>query len=1135
MSVACITPWRWTACAASAARRLAGLAVVVAATLALSGVAAGQTTLGTIRGTVTDPQGQVVVKAAVLITDEDTGVPRVVESNDVGDYEAPNLRAGRYRIEISAPNLQTFRAEGVVLRAGETTRVDATMGVAGATEEVTVRGGGSTIQLESQAISGGLTAQQLDLLPRVSRDVQDFLFLSPNIVGDSVDGGFQFLGGRTYGASYIQDGQRSTGAIFGEIGNAAPSLDSIAEVKVLSNSYSAEYGGLAGVVVTTRRGSSRYSGTGFYDFNGNALNACTWAQTRAGLERDDPTLQTHRHRWGGTFGGPIVKNRTFFFAAYDGSDSQGSSFSSTATVPSEAMRVGDFSQASFIVRDPLTGQPFPGNVIPASRIHPSSREVLEFFYPLPNQTPLANGFGRYRSPINTSVERQRYDVRVDHEFSPNSSVFGRFGWQGRTPQESLENAFYPHLGFQDRKVSGRTFSGSWTQIFTSALLNELRGGFNVDEANRRSNFDAGALADQWGLEIPAEGRDRLGHAAFAFQGTNTPSIMRDLRQNVLRDIETTSFSLSDNVTWVTGRHSLRIGGAWSRNKILDGFSAGANEGSGQFLFNGAATGNAFSDFLLGVPFRSSAQINTRGGRPLEATADEWAAFVQDDWKISNRVTLFLGLRYEVLGNFREKNDLLINFDPATGSLILPTAAIEDYLAPGARATVPRVRAEDIGGSRALVNNDTNNFSPRVGFAWRLDEGNKTVLRGGLGYFYPTQAAQGIRDALSRAPFRYSVTRDNPVYTQAFSTGTLLTSPSFGVNGVDVDLESAEVLQYNLTLERELPGTLGVRATYMGSRMKKLLVNRDINTLPPSTTFFDPDDPSMLDRLPYPTLGAFLNVVENAGDGRFDALQFEVRRPFIGGLQFEAAYTLAYTDSNAPDLGNSSLGVIQYNPYDIEADRGPDPNVTRHRFVANAAWQLPIGRERRFLSNLPTWAESLAGGWTLSAIFQARSGHFLTPYFAYGTDPLYPANTGKAYDTINAFGEAWKPDVVGDPKGPREPGNWFNLDAFALPAPGTIGNAKRGIIQGPGTWVVNLGLYKDLVRTDGFRAEFRATLDNAFNHPQFLVSPQSPMLDLTDFLVNGIRDNGVTNTVVETGSPEQFGLGRQITLGLRLTF
>ncbi|HEY8549685.1 MAG TPA: TonB-dependent receptor [Vicinamibacterales bacterium] len=1116
-------------------QRAACLLLAAVAAIVVPGLAAAQSTLGTIRGTVTDPQKKVVAGAAVIVTDSDTGVPRVTETNEFGDYEVPNLRAGNYIVEVNAPGLQPFRAEGLVLRAGDTLRVDASLQIAGAREEVTVTAPTPSIQLESQAITGGLDSRQLVELPRTSRDFQDFLFLSPNVVGDSVDGGFQFLGGRTYGAAFIQDGQRSTGAIFGDIGNAAPGIDSIAEVKVLANSYSAEYGGLAGVVVTTRRGTGAYHGSAFYDFNGNELNARTFTQTRAGLERSDPVLDTSRNRWGGTFGGPIIRNRTFFFAAYDGSRDRSAGFSDFATVPTERMRAGDFSEANFVIRDPLTGEPFPGNVIPADRIHPASREVMNFFYPIPNQTPLANGFGRFRSPINPETDRQRYDIRIDHELSSQSSVFARYSWQSREPLTTLENPAFPALGFQDRTVKGQTLATSWTQIFSSNRLNELRVGFNLDRSNRRSRFNAGQMADRFGLEIPAEGRDRLGYPAFEFQGANSPTRIRDLRQNTLRDIKTDSFSIADSFTWLAGRHSLKMGGVFSRNHILDGFSAGANEGSGQFLFNGSFTGNSFADFLLGMPFRSTAQINTRGGRPLEATADEFAAFVQDDWKVNNALTLFLGVRYEILGNFREKNDLLINFDPVTASLVLPRAEIFDYLAPGAKATVPTVVADQIDLPRSLVRTDMNNVSPRVGFAYRVGEDNRTVIRGGIGLFYPTQAAQGIRDALSRSPFRYSITRNNPEYTRAFSTGSLVTSPSFGVNGVDFDLESAEVLQYNVTLEREIGWGLGARATYMGSRMDKLLVNRDINTVPPSTTPFDPDDPSQLDRLPYPNLGTFLNVVENAGEGTFHAMQLELRRPYRAGLQFEVAYTLAYSDSNAPDLGNSSLGVIQYDPYNIEADRGPDPNIPRHRLVANAIWEVPVGRGRSYGSSMPAWADALAGGWTLSAIFQARSGHFLTPYFAYGTDPIFPANTGKAYDTINAFGEAWKPDVVGDPKGAREPNSWFNLDAFRLPAPGTVGNARRGIIVGPGTWVVNLGIYKDVIRREGFRAEFRATLDNAFNHPQFLVSPQSSMLDITDFLINGLRENGTMNTVNEISSAENFALGRQITLGMRITF
>ncbi len=219
---------------------------------------------------------------------------------------------------------------------------------------------------------------------------------------------------------------------------------------------------------------------------------------------------------------------------------------------------------------------------------------------------------------------------------------------------------------------------------------------------------------------------------------------------------------------------MKIGALYTHNYILDGFSAGANEGSGQFQFDGRFSGNGFSDFLLGLPFRSNAQINTRGGRPLEATASEFAAFVQDDWKVNSHLTLFLGLRYELLGNFAEKNDLLINFDPASGSLVVPNDGIKAFLAPDAQRTVPVVTASQFDLPRTLVNTDKNNVSPRVGFAYRLGEDSKTVIRGGTGLFYPTQAAQGIRDALSRSPFRYSVTRNNPVYTSAFSTGQLVT-------------------------------------------------------------------------------------------------------------------------------------------------------------------------------------------------------------------------------------------------------------------------------------------------------------------------------------------------------------------------
>ncbi len=276
--------------------------------LAFATSSAAQSFVGSIRGTVVDPQGAAVKGAAVLVTDEATGVPRAVETDDQGRYEAPNLQPGTYKVEVMADSFKKVERTNVLVRASGTALVDVTLEVGGVTETITVSGeAASNITLDSQAISRGLDAQQLHDLPRSSRDIQSFLLLNPNVVGGSDD--IQFLGAKTYGVSYIQDGQASTNAIFGTVGNSAPGLDAIEELQVLSNSYSAEYGGLAGVVVTTKRGSQQYRGTGFFDYNSDSQNALTYNQTLSGVERGDPLSDTHERRWGGSIGGPALQQQ----------------------------------------------------------------------------------------------------------------------------------------------------------------------------------------------------------------------------------------------------------------------------------------------------------------------------------------------------------------------------------------------------------------------------------------------------------------------------------------------------------------------------------------------------------------------------------------------------------------------------------------------------------------------------------------------------------------------------------------------------------------------------------------------------------------------------------------------------------
>ena len=331
--------------------------------------------------------------------------------------------------------------------------------------------------------------------------MQSFLYLNPNIVGDR-DNGFKFLGARSYGATYIQDGQPSTGGIFGSITNSAPGLDAIAEVKVLSNSYSAEYGGLAGVIVTTRRGTNTLSGGGFFDVNNDALNALPYGQTLAGLQRGNPLLDTHQRRYGATVGGPIVHEKTFFLVNYEGSNQAQVGGGTTITVPTDAMRSGDFSATTLRVVDPQTGLPFPGNRIPANRLDPAAQKILDFYYPRANVAPLASGLGRAQYFDNLETRRNRWDARVDHELSSKHSVFVRVSDQRRNPGTSFEASGFPNLGVQDRRLSSTTATGSWNAILGGAVFNELRAGHNRDRGNRKSQYDASAVATQLGLQVP---------------------------------------------------------------------------------------------------------------------------------------------------------------------------------------------------------------------------------------------------------------------------------------------------------------------------------------------------------------------------------------------------------------------------------------------------------------------------------------------------------------------------------------------------------------------------------------------------------------------------------------------------------
>ncbi|HET8644871.1 MAG TPA: carboxypeptidase-like regulatory domain-containing protein, partial [Vicinamibacteria bacterium] len=528
------------------------------------------------------PLGQPVVDARVVASDESTALARTVATDGRGQFELASLRPGTYSVQVSAPRFRAFARPGVRLRAAGVAFVDVRLEMGSLREVVTVTAApGEALTRDGAALVAELEGEALAELPRISRDVQDFLTLLPAVLGTHDDP--QVLGGRSYGLSYVQDGQPSAAPAFGTLSYAAPSLGAVEELRVLSIAAGAEYGGVGTVLVTSRRGTAERRGGAFYDFGADELNALTYGQKLAGVRRGQPGSDTHEHRFGATLGGPLRRGRTFFFAAYEGGRHKEVAGGERAVVPSAAMRRGDFSQASFVVRDPLTGQPFPGNVIPAHLLDPAALRLTDLFYPLPNQGLLANGFGIYQQFVPLHRRRDRADLRLDHELGPGDSLFARASAQSRDPEAfTFEGGpALTQLGTLDQTARALTLAAGWTRAGRGRFANELRAGYSLDDRHRRSRYRAGEVADRLGLEIPSIARGLPGFPMFVFSGANRPADIVDQRANSLRDLRQSTLSVSDTVTFWTGRHVLKAGAALSRQGVRDGYSAGATEAKGR--------------------------------------------------------------------------------------------------------------------------------------------------------------------------------------------------------------------------------------------------------------------------------------------------------------------------------------------------------------------------------------------------------------------------------------------------------------------------------------------------------------------------------------------------------------------------
>ncbi|MGI9168502.1 MAG: TonB-dependent receptor domain-containing protein [Pyrinomonadaceae bacterium] len=1181
------------------------------------------TNSGTIRGRVTDPNGASVPGATAKVTDLGTDIARELTTNESGEYEAATLKSGAYTVTVNAPSFKTT-VINVTLTGSETARADVKLEIGTQDAMVLVTQEAGLIQTESPTISTSIENRLLVQLPRENRDIYSFLFLNPNITQGPAEDSFKFIGAQSYGANFSLDGQRANGGIFGGATASQPSLEVIQELTVLSNNFAAEYGGIANIRVVTKRGGKDYHGSLFYNNRNSALAAWRIQDKVAQANFTPtpalaafPTPYFNLNETGGSFSGPVPfsRGKTFFLTSYERRWDYAPVTVRSTNIPTSTILNGDFSGLAATTRPAvpaavlplltpeelanntfLTGTTRRFNVIPQRLLNPIALNILKTYYPQTGNAPFNPANGRlidfYRN-IPGLLTRDLFTFRADHDFSERDKFYAVYNYQRRAGIRTLAANPLPAFGLLEQDGSNHTLSLSYTRLFSDSVVNEMRGGFNTQNLYRHGKQKTREFLSGIGFneqEVTSYGSivgpsllDTFGHVAFtigSFQGI--PSGAR----NIDRSFDQRLMTFGDTLTWSKGKHTIKGGADFVRNQAIDDFVSNRNDPRGTIIYPNNFGG--FANFLLGLPPSSVRYVfNVRPS--MDVSNWENGFFVQDDFKVSPRLTLNVGLRYELITSFVDKNNLMINFDPNgpgingnKGRFIVPTADIIPSLHPGF-AAYGIVTAEEAGVGRGLVKTDRNNLAPRIGLAWRVTD--NTVIRGGYGIFYPTSAAQGQRDAFGSTAFNQRITKNstaaaplaglpggiNPRGITPFSGGAFPAVQGLSVNAIPTDLQSPRIEQFNATVEREIGWKMGLRVSYLGSRMHNLIGGVDLNLLPPSDIPFgtstgdnvtpcDPDQfncvetPADRARRAFPAFGDFLASYGNFGSGRSHALQIEGNRQYAKGLTFNVSYTLLDQKSSGLDVGASSLGGTIYNQFNPENDYGRDAFVSRHRLVAYGLAELPFGRGRRYGSNAPRALDLVAGGWQLSWNMFAKTGTGFTPFYTCSNcSPAFPGNIASSFlDPVGGFeASGFRATFVsGQSSYLGEGDRFFNPAAFAPPSVGSdvLDNpnaARRNALTGPGTWGTNLGLRKNFSFTETTKLEVGADFNNVFNHP--LRSPQSLYFaNVGDFTigVNPTTRNVFIKNVIPNAnfgrtnvSFNQEGIEnrRLIRLRLRLTF
>jgi hypothetical protein len=1089
---------------------------IVFVLMAVTPVAA-QSTFGSLVGTVTDPSGAVVPGATVEVTSTLTQALRATVTDGEGAYLVSNLDAGTYRVSVTLTGFSESVQE-VMLLARQTLRVDSRLQMVGASEQIVVSAAPSLIETSSATINNSRSGDDISRLAlnfRATSSTSPIVVatLAPGVQQDRA-GAISIAGNMPFMTSFSIDGIAShSSRSGGPAREMFPSIESIEEFKVSSANNNAEFMQVTDITTTSKSGSNQFRGTGFWFLNDSKFSSVDrFVPKNAAGEPIKPAIRTNSFGLSG--GGPILRNRTFFFGTFEGVR-QPSEVTLQHIVPPAAFRAGDLSSLSTVIRNPVTGQPFPGNQIP---VNVASAKILSSMYELPNLNTGA-AINRPNYVVNEPADytQNGFDVRGDQRLSDRQRFFVRLTFKDLVKDSYGANA---KLGKYTTSTDVRQLAGSHNLILSGSLLNEFRTGFAYNRAARTyplATQGAQLLRDFGFLGLPPT-PESGGVPFFEFADGSFITTGGDKPTNVL----SRSLQVSDNVTWVKGHHTIKGGIDIQRVEYRDQSSFFSGDDYGSYTFTGQFSGNAFADFLLGLPANTRYAQNPPDARPYTT---QFAGYVQDDWRATPKMTVNYGLRYDLRPPYLDRGNQLANFDRnfPGGRIIVANDAAKALIPQSVKSAVPNtpiVTAAEVGLSERLRKTDKNNFNPRIGVAYRPFEDQKTVLRGGYGLYtvplYGTTSYSMYASATGDVPSFQN--RQNANGTFAIQFPNVFPQALRGIPGAgtqdfrranQVDLRDPTTQQWTATVERELGWSAGLRVSYVGSSTKDLVYSPDLNQVRSNTSGYA----AVRDQRPFKDWNV-VTTRDNGARARYDGLTFDLTKRVTKGFSFSSSYTLARHKSDAagavPTAFAAENGASTLNIFRGDADYGPVAYTRRHRSVSTFFYSLPFRSGSRGM-------DALVGGWELTGVLLLQSGSFETAQFS-NRDP---SGTGA---TVRGFTSTQRPDQVGDGNlSSPSPDRYWDVAAFVLPANniGRFGNGEVGTLIGPGTKVFSMTIGKNVRLATTQRLRFEIAISNLFDIENFDV----PIRTITSPAFGRVT---ATQTVDQAGP-------RTVQFSLRFTF